>query len=369
MQHLVVDGGGNLRFAPYLAGLLFLCYPFHNEAIIWIVGRGTSMATLAALLTLWVLTSDIPQLLKQSLSTLCVFVGALAYESALLIPILALPILVFRGTRRKYLVGYAISWGIAVALHLLMRRRFCGGPLNAYGRGIFRHAWTNYAGNLPKVLGRLFLPPDANSRLQVLVFVLLIISLTIVAIRLWRSVRGHRSLRQTVLALGWMLLISLFVAEVAGVSTRTSESDRFLYMPSAFLCALAAVAVLRLPCGKARGVVIVLLMALSLLELWLNDRHWVAASQIMRATVREIPEAPVGHRLFITGLPSDVCGAFIFRNGSYEALLLAGRDTARMVVADRVLPGTTACYLSIGGDTVSAVRGDREYVWKRNTGS
>src|SRR3982750_299595 len=45
------DNIKNKRFAIF-SSAIFLCYPFHNEAVVWLLGRGASMACLFSLLAL-----------------------------------------------------------------------------------------------------------------------------------------------------------------------------------------------------------------------------------------------------------------------------------------------------------------------------
>ena len=65
----------------WIAGLLFLFYPFHNEAIVWAVGRGVSMATVFALAALVVAFSSLSINWKYLLVCIFYFVGLTAYET------------------------------------------------------------------------------------------------------------------------------------------------------------------------------------------------------------------------------------------------------------------------------------------------
>src|SRR6185312_16911817 len=143
------------------AGLLFLFYPFHNEGVVWLSGRLSSMAALCGLLAIhFVLTKRRPWNLV--LGVLCWWSGLFAYESILVLPAVAflLEWITFRDVRRGLLsLGVWVAAGIG---WLGMRYAVSGELLPAYGQsGLAGDAvWLRAA----KVIGRCFLPPDENSR-------------------------------------------------------------------------------------------------------------------------------------------------------------------------------------------------------------
>jgi hypothetical protein len=54
--------------------------------------------------------------------------------------------------------------------------------------------------------------------------------------------------------------------------------------------------------------------------------------------IADLPAPPPNARLLVHDLPDHVNGAFVFRNGFAEALLLAGRDTAGVVLVRGAQP-------------------------------
>ena len=71
----------------------YLDYPFHSEAIVWVLGRGASIACAAGLSALLFLVSDLPERVKILGLSLCYFIGLAAYESITLLPLLVLVVL------------------------------------------------------------------------------------------------------------------------------------------------------------------------------------------------------------------------------------------------------------------------------------
>ena len=353
-----------------VAAALFLVYPYHNESVIWIVGRGTSIATLFTLTGLVILNSGMTERAKLLLVLACYFLGALAYESMLLFPVLIVPLL-FRGCDEQRPFRKRLFWLLIATtiLHFLIRWAFTGQIANAYGNEFFGRPWSAYPLNAAKVLGRLFLPPSADEHTQLVRFGLLVTLLVVAASLFWRRFWNDRSLRSTVLDLLWMLGISGLVGVIAGVSTRTSESDRFLYMPSAFLCVLIATILFTLLHGFLRWTTVVLLLIGSFLLLQRDNANWIAASATIERIVKEVPGSSTKGRLFVNGLPEEVNGAFVLRHGFHEALLLAGRDTTRTIRADTLLwglrneRGVPALSNEDREDTVFVGEGDRIISW------
>ena len=321
-----------------IAALLFVCYPFHSEPQLWIIGRSTAMATMFTLLALVAATSKTNEVMRCILVGVFGAIGAMCYELALLLPLLLVPLVLIAPSRERR-VGWAmvVITAAVAGSNLLLRSLFTGHVANAYGASFFNEGLRSYLDRAVKVMARLFLPPDPDPARQLLLFAMLVVVLSVIIFFLARLTKREPRGRSMLLVLTSLVIIACGIGMIGGVSTRTSESDRFLYLPSAFLCMLIAVAIGRLFRGWWRTMVVCVLLSASVLQLVHGQRNWTTASNVIERIVRETPHAPSTARLFITGLPGDVDGAFIFRHGYYEALVFAGRDTARTVRADTVL--------------------------------
>lgn len=351
--------------AGILAGLLFLCYPYHNEAVIWIVGRGASMATLFTSVFLWALAARLPRSLEGAITTASLFLGLLAYESALLMPLLALPMLRAIGAPMHRWLPLLGAWAVAIVAYFNWRSASVTAIVNEYGSSILQHDALTYVSNVPKALGRLFLPPDPDPVTQTAMFLLLLAIMLYIVYQLRPILRLDTVLKTQVMALSTMLSTACLVGITTGVSTRTTESDRFLYMPSVFLCAIAALLIQRMP-ERRRLIFSLSLIGLSTFALHRSMGPWRMASTIIRTSIADLPPAPAGHRLFIIGVPGDTAGAFIFRHGFQEGLLMAGRDTSGMVpVGAMPMPRRGDSIVSLYGDTLTVNEGDRMVPFRR----
>lgn len=320
-------------WAGWMAAVLFLVYPFHLESVVWIVGRESAMATTFALVALVVLGSAWSESRRVWASAGTFFLGALCYESALLLPVIVLPLVATRQPVTWPRFGrWALVWGLAVVVQVGLRMLLQGDLKDSYGGGFFAHDGLTYLFNIPKVLGRLFLPPTPEPGDQVARFAALLFVILMVVIVWARRARRSPGSMTPVEAVLWSLLVSSVLPVLGGVSTRTSESDRFLYLPSVFLALLLAFALTQFRNRHLRNIGFVVLVAASVQLTWKGLLDWKAASDRTVEVITGLPATPEEGRLLVQGLPDNIGGAFVFRNGFTEALLLAGRDTARIVV-------------------------------------
>ncbi|MFZ1694089.1 MAG: glycosyltransferase family 39 protein [Flavobacteriales bacterium] len=315
-----------LSDAAVLAGALFVLYPFHLEPQLWIIGRSTAMATLFVLLALNAAARDAGPWRKAIGVFFFGFMGALCYESALLLPLMLVAwfFVLCPADKRGWHMAIGASV-IAVVVHLVVRAWVINRVANEYGSEFFTKPLSNYLGMVAKVLGRSFLPPHEEPSVQTVRFALLFVVLAVVGIWFWRARKSEPQTRRVALLLIALFGIASIIAVVGGVSTRTSESDRFFYLPSAFLCMLVAIGIEGVRSkGFARGLVVIAAVSWIML---LRDgmENWRVASETIERIIAETPEPPLGGRLLVINLPGDHKGAYIFRHGFREALMLSGR--------------------------------------------
>jgi protein O-mannosyl-transferase len=353
------DAGMQRNYAV-LAALLFLAYPFHNEGIVWVLGRGASLATLFGLAVLVIVADGSAAAgiaggkhpgaagVEQGVETLVTgkkiiwaavlyFIGMMAYESVVLLPLICFVILVARGASRQEMMRWAGALGLALIAVLTLRIIVAGGILGEYGNGFFGSGWLRYLKNFGDVGVRLFLPPTEDRRVMEYETAALIV-LCLVSLRLFY--RRTADLPKYGNYLGWltlMLMVAGILPVVAAVSSRTSESDRLLYFPSVFLCCIIAYLVVVL-CRTKRWLLVVSALLLGYMVFYLekNNGNWLRASAIVQDVLNVTAVQPKGARIFVVNLPDENNGAYIFRHGFREAVLLEGRDTAGLVVVNHL---------------------------------
>jgi hypothetical protein len=342
---------GRQGFAYALtAGMLFVFYPFHNEGVVWLSGRLSSMAALCGLLAIhFSLTMRLPW--GAALAVLCWYIGLFAYESIIVLPgvVVLLEWIKFRDVRRGF--RSLAVWVLAGLLWLGIRLLTAGGLFPPYTQGVTVR--NPVALRFVKVLGRCFLPPLENSKWMMIGFAGVVVLIGVVNVVVWR----RKLWSWLVLEIGFLL--ALLPAVALGVSTRTSEGDRLLYFPSCLLCLLGGAVLTLLLAGRRRwwfvcgGYIVA-----STVFIVGNDRHWVFASRAAESTLDLLRAAPA--RVVLVNAPDEWEGAFIFRNSFNQALVVNGIDTNEVVVTHFL---TRLEYLKVNGKIEPVSDGHSSFIY------
>ncbi|MBL0129451.1 MAG: glycosyltransferase family 39 protein [Flavobacteriales bacterium] len=363
-------GDDALRSPAFIGALLFVCYPFHNEPQLWIIGRSTAMATSFTLLALIAATSHSDPITRCLVVGISGALGAMCYELALLLPLMLVPLAVLASHNERRVRWTMVVLAAAVAgSNLLLRSMLTGHVANTYGASFFREGVVSYLDRTGKVIGRLFLPPNHDPSQQVWLFAALASALALTVFLLIRRTANEPGNRKLMLVLTAITGLACGVAIIGGVSTRTSESDRFLYLPSAILCLLIALVVFTLLRGWMRVTVLVVLLVGSVIAMRMNHLNWIEASRTIERIVQSTPIPPADGRLLVVGLPSDHHGAFILRHGYREALTFAGKDASAIHAVEAVPPShvddavINVLNTEDREDTLHVTANDRLLIW------
>lgn len=321
-----------------LAGALFLTYPFHNESVAWILGRGALMANTLGILALWILVRPGGQVIKMATVSACYFVALAAYESVAVLPAMILLYLVAARQSRRLIATWLLVLGGSLALHLLLRKLLSGSFAGHYGDGFLEGHFIQYLLNYGKALARTLLPPMHDEWMMVIAFVALVIVGLVIVLALYKGWRTGKPGRRFFLILAGCFLISLLVPSVGAVSTHTSESDRLLHFPSFFVAMILAYVLVTIPGHWRMGCYVAALLLLVQVY-WLeeNNLRWQRASAAVQYVLSKAKAADKDHPLYIINLPEQIDGAYVFRVGFPEALQLNGIPADHISLAR--LPG------------------------------
>jgi protein O-mannosyl-transferase len=317
-----------------ISSVLFISYPFHNEAVVWILGRGASMACLFVLLSVLSYYKIKKIWLKAAVVCTFYFISMLAFESTFVFPIIFLFLLFFENQSNRSKTRWTALLLLTLLIHLLIRINISGSLLGSYGSDFFHTGPKAYLLNILKVSGRLIFPPFSNSK----VFSIFVLIAIVGAIALIG--KNIRRFRRSVFARGafilsGMLLIACVVPVVTGISTQTSESDRMLYFPSVFLCMLIGYQVVLLIQKTTFKILFVTaIMIYNLYFLELNNRNWKTASQITYSIVHKIQTENTTGKIFFLNIPNEIRGAYVFRLGFSNAVDLYGKDSRRFLAVN-----------------------------------
>jgi hypothetical protein len=315
-----------------ISAALFLCYPFHNEAVVWILGRGASMACLFSLLSILCYYRVKNESWKIISVCSFYFVSLAAFESCIFFPVIFLQILILEKVNTSSIRKWMAFLTTTLLIHIVLRYLISGSVLGSYGKDFFHPGLKIYGLNIIRVSTRLLLPPVGN----MMIFILLTVVMTGLILFLVRKKRkGIREETSGILlrCLAKILLIAGIVPVVIGVSTQTSETDRVLYFPSVFLCmilGLLIVSYVKIP--VYRWSVLTLIMIYFIFFLEKNNMNWKKASLITYSILDKINEkkhAADPGKIFFLNIPNEIEGAYVFRLGFPDALKLYGFDSSR----------------------------------------
>jgi len=211
-----------------LSALLFLIYAYHSEPVFWIIGRGGSLAALFFLLAfLFYLKSWSGSVYYYILSLLLFLAGLFAYEIIWCYPaVVAIFTIRFSSERKQ---GPRIAGVVIVfVLFLLFKFFFTGSLSGSYELGALKNfRLVNLFYNFNTLFARSFLPPMKNSVLFLTLYLSLLLSLFAALIK-------FRKQSKVLIVLFSCVGLCVLPVVSLGVDTHDSESERFIYLATAF---------------------------------------------------------------------------------------------------------------------------------------
>jgi hypothetical protein len=327
--------------------VLFLIYPFHNEGIVWLTGRLSSMACFFALLSLNTWMSRMNQWAKVVLGILFYFTGLLAYESILLLPLIFAILEWGKARSVKSTLGKLAFCAMLTGVYLVLRYNISGTIYGGYGERMVEAGQEQHLVKVAKTFGRTFLPPYENSEALKVIFAAVMIFFILLHYQLIRRLASGRTFLLQYFKILLVFLAAMLIPVLFGISTRTSEGDRLLYFPSVFLCMIISSLILALLNKRIYQWAAFLLIGIYFLSfLSFNNKQWNKASDASVQIMSAVKNSN-GRFVYFINLPDELDGAFVFRNGFWKSLLLSGIDTSKVGVNNYL---TRLSYLKTDGE-------------------
>lgn len=290
--------------------LFFLFYPFHSEAVFWIVGRGAVLCTLFGLLCLLFFIKKEENRFYYLLSLFSFALSLLSYEEAWVIPIIitVLACVFSKQNKTKRILQVSLFWFVFL-LYLIGRFYF---TQNLIGTPYGSERMMNFnllflARNFVVFVFRSFVPPLQSS--IVFASACAVVALFLAIILFFNK----KKINFALLISSAFFLISLIPVLPLGIDTHDTESERFLYFPSAFFVLFLAQLFVVISERKYKTIYGLLLM--EIIPLWLSYDSFEKSSDVEKQTVSAIQKIRSADTLFTQQLPDQYKGAFIFRNG------------------------------------------------------
>ncbi|MBS1914776.1 MAG: hypothetical protein JST87_00765 [Bacteroidetes bacterium] len=325
------DNAGKQQVLAIIASILFLTYPFHNESIVWIVGRASLIGNFFGFLSLVFLTGKLPEKTKIFFVCASYFIGLASYESIIVFPAIGL-LFIYTGKRNlRECSIWAFWFSLTLLIHLIVRIWVSGSVMGEYGSGVASGRYIAYFLNIFKVMGRLFLPPVEDSKSLSVYFVVLLVFLSAILYLVCKKYRQDSSGKSLFYKLFLMLAVACVIPVIFAVSTKTSESDRFLYYPSFFFCGCISFIVVGLVANRVLLLFITVgLLSYNIFFLEKNNLNWIEASRIVNNIITTIKEKNNSGKIYVVNIPDEMDGAYIFRQGFNDALIINQMDTSQI---------------------------------------
>ena len=334
----------NRSFFAWFAALLFLIYPFHNEAVIWAIGRGIVLSGFFGFLSLAVIFLNVKPS-RYFLSYLFYFIGLCGYETILLLPFIILIFLHNENKSLRKLLPVAGGYLLTLLINLLIRLLVSGTIWGGYGSKMFSSSPAEYFIKFFKAAGRLFLPPSGMPLFLSICFAAIIACLIILSRYL---IKRKDSKSSDYIRISIAVIISCIIPAMFGLSTRTYEGDRVLYFSSFFLCIWIAYLVallknIKLQLGASLGITVYFLIFF-----YQGVFTWKESGSITDNIIKTTSNIKhPGKKLYLLNMPEEYNGAQVFRNGFTEALLINRIDTSGIQVINHIITDKTAASIPL----------------------
>jgi len=334
-----------IQVVALMSTALFLVYAFHSEAVLWILGRTASLCVLFFLL------SGIAYFYKEKgihyfiLSLICFYISLYTYEAVWVAPffvgLLYIADVYYLHKPWKKELVWPLVYCMAFIVQLFLRVQAMGELGGTYGNErLFNFNISMLFLNYNRLLARSFLPPMKS----VMVFVACFGVVVIVLFILLRRFVKLKRVDPVFLLLSAGYLLSLLPVITLGIDTHDTESERYLYLPSVFLCTWIVYVLVRFSLRRAYVMgIFLLLLGYNFFFTFSNCRDYRVASSMAAVVYQQVgAKAAKNGSTRLIHLPYQFKGVPMFRLGFKEGLYWLGQtDTGKITVRDttEVFPG------------------------------
>ena len=319
-----------------LSAAFFSVYAFHSEAILWILGETASLATLFFLLSAITYLKRELGVFYFICSLLFFQVGLFTYESNWVAPVF-ICLLSWVTVKNKQKLwkterAYPIIYSATFIVNLIIRKIILGQYGGSYGDNkLFGFNMKNLLYNGICLFVRSFVPPSHPSTYFIL-FTVILVTLLFFVLRLIRSKKTGDSL---MLVLTLSFLASLIPTLTLGISTHSRESERYLYLPSVFLCLLVIYTLFKFSLSsKMLYTTLIALFVYNIFYSYINTRDYAVASTIAKDYYAYFKkEEHNTDTIIVKDFPQQFNGVPLFRLGFKEGLAwLDNIDTSKILI-------------------------------------
>lgn len=301
----------------FIASLLFFAYPMHSESVFWILGRSAVLGAIFSLLFLIFFLKERKSIANISLTLVSYALALLTYESSWILPILAVSLVAgvnrIKPIRQKPLRNYFMALACIFCIYLFFRWRVNNEILGNYeGANFLQFNVVVLIQNFGKLLLRSFTSyREIPVVLSISFAVLAALLASVLYVRKLAFIKAKYILLCVVIAV--LPYLSL------GIDTHGTEGERFLYLPSVFVCLLITIVIIQVPAKRQPGFTAVFTLVYAA-QLYINAVNYRFAGSVVKQTLDEIITTPPNSNITVEGLPQAQHGALILTKGLPDAI-------------------------------------------------
>jgi hypothetical protein len=307
----------------FATAMLFLVYPYHAEAIMWVIARVSIIAAIFTFLSLFFYIKAAVSKPYLFLSWLCFFIALFTYESMWNI-VLLFGIISFtdaqkrRLTVNKALMHFALmaaTFGAYILLRIYLLKTIAGDGYLEINDNLGKYKLLVV--NLVKLTGRNFTPPFENTIYAVIFFIASVVVYAVFTYKVFKLnlVWGR------LLIITWIALVTAVItASPLGIDTHYNESERYLYYSSFYYCFFIAFLIIVLVNSNFRFPFLATIVFVFVLLLANLQRNYQHASAVTKSTVKLVAENARYKNAYFIDVPKKYKGSMIFRISLPDAI-------------------------------------------------
>jgi len=324
---LITDYGSvnaqNIESTSLIIASIFSIYSFHSESVLWILGSGASLCTLFFMFSCIYYFKRWKSLSNLLLSLLFLQIGLFTYEAIWVAPLFIVLLSTIdiynKRTELKNEFIYPLFYVLSFGANLIIRQLILGEIAGSYGsEKIFSFNIKKLIYNGLLLFLRSFIPPNVSS-----IYFILGIAIFLIFLFLFiKKIKDTQILDDLMMLLFISFICSLFPAINLGISSHSRESERFLYLPSVFLCILIIYSLIKFDLSRPIFKLIILLLFIyNGYYTYINARDYTIAGNISTKVYNHFKKDVDTHdSIILTNLPQEFNGVPLFRIGLKEGL-------------------------------------------------
>lgn len=302
-------------YTALLTALFFLFYPFHAESLFWIIARGSVIAALFAIMSLYFYLKK-NENYSHLLIALLFFVAALFTYESIWNVLFFYCVISFYNIKKKSsaLEKECFHAGIFVLTFLLylLVRLFSLDTLT----GGYTEIDTNIfkvpllLANLLKLVARNFTPPFHNTVFSIIFFSSSVIVFVLAMLLMFKKDKSTGWL----MVILWLGVISgVITAAPLGIDTHGNESERYIYYSSFFFCFFLAAIITLIKKKEWKYIITGFIIVSEITGLIVYNAHYRYTSAVVKKSLEFIKKYPDYKNVYFIDVPGEYKGALIFR--------------------------------------------------------